>query len=155
MFCWQNKPEMQIFLKKKKKKNVHTRLFTLMSSNLDLYFVKLHREEHNTTWVTFRCRGGWSCWIYCSFLWFHTWPPVVYLCVCVCVCVCCSEGDGVLVCQWSLHTVNHSDPPHSPSLSKPPVPPPSFSHLLPSFLHPSICLCVYSVLSTNQGHGWK
>ena len=101
---------MQIFLKKKKKKkNVHTRLFTLMSSNLDLYFVKLHREEHNTTWVTFRCRGGWSCWIYCSFLWFHTWPPVVYLCVCVCVCVvlkvmaslCASE-----VCtQWTILTL--------------------------------------------------
>lgn len=63
-----------------------------MWSNIDLYFVHfsntmieivnmLNSTERNT-WVTFRCRGGRSCWIYCSFLWFHTWPPA-FICVCV------------------------------------------------------------------------
>lgn len=105
MFCWQNKPEMFIFLK-----NVHTRLFTLMRWNLDLYFARfsntmieivnvLNSTERNT-WVTFRCRGGWSCWIYCSFLSFHTWPPVCVV-LKVMVSLCASE-----VCtQWTILTL--------------------------------------------------
>lgn len=69
------------------------------------------------------------------------------LCACACACVLLWRGlrpCAYEVCRhWPILT--H---PHSPSLSEPPVLPPSFSHFLPSFLHPSICLSVYSVLST-------
>lgn len=82
------------------------------------------------------------------------------------LCVCCYEGDNVLAPLKSAH--NEPSWPTSPSLSKPPVLPPSFSHFLSSSLHPSICLLpclllprlfVCSVLSTIavllKGRGWK